>query len=95
MDNKLIAKVCVHCYIIGRVQGVGFRYYTKKRAIQYAIKGWVRNLPDGRVEVLACGLQNNLKQFMSFLRQGPINAKVDEVITTEQLWQEFQEFSII
>jgi acylphosphatase len=95
MTDKQIAKTCVHCYISGCVQGVGFRYYTRKQAIKYGINGWVRNLVNGTVEVLACGFKDNIEQFIFCLKQGPINARVDEIISTEQSWQEFADFSIV
>jgi acylphosphatase len=50
--------------ISGRVQGVGFRYFTRTNAKEMALTGWVRNLPDGKVEVLAFGPENELEQFM-------------------------------
>jgi acylphosphatase len=52
----------------GRVQGVGFRYTTRSIARRYAVAGYVRNLPDGRVELVAQGDPGELKQFLSEVR---------------------------
>jgi len=87
--------MCIHCCIHGQVQGVGFRYFTKRQANKYTITGWVRNLLNGTVEVLACGNKDNIEQFIQCLKQGPVSAKVDKIISDDQPWQEFTEFSII
>ena len=63
--------------IQGRVQGVGFRYFAKSNANELQITGWVRNLPDGTVEVLAIGTQLLLEQFMQCLEKGPIGSRVE------------------
>jgi len=60
----------------GTVQGVGFRHYTRREALRLGLTGWVRNLPDGRVEVVAAGLAEQLDAFERFLRQGPPGASV-------------------
>jgi acylphosphatase len=52
----------LHCYYSGRVQGVGFRYTVKNLAIQYNVSGYVRNLPDGRVELVMEGPDTELEQ---------------------------------
>jgi acylphosphatase len=90
-----MAKLCVRCYITGLVQGVGFRYATRRQAINNEVTGWVKNLPDGRVEVLACGASGSIDKFMAWLQQGPIHAKVVTVISNQEDWQEFAEFAII
>lgn len=63
----------------GRVQGVGFRGATQKRARQLALGGWVYNRPDGVVEVHACGEPDKLEDLKRFLRQGPPRAQVENV----------------
>ena len=64
--------LCLRCHVAGRVQGVGFRYATAEKALGLGVSGYVRNLPDRRVEVLACGeesaviaLRNWLWQFIA------------------------------
>ena len=67
-------------YIIsGRVQGVGFRYFTEAAAVREGIHGWVRNLPDGRVEAVAEGEASAVDRFESRLRHGPPGARVEDV----------------
>ena len=67
-------------YIIsGRVQGVGFRYFTEATAQREGVAGWVRNLPDRSVEVVAEGDADALERFESKLRHGPPGARVDHV----------------
>ncbi len=65
--------------VSGRVQGVGFRYATLDEARRLGLDGWVRNLPDGRVEVLARGEAARLDQFYHWLLQGPPAARVTGV----------------
>ncbi|HSS98845.1 MAG TPA: acylphosphatase [Terriglobales bacterium] len=72
-------KVQLHAIVHGRVQGVSFRYYTTLRAAESGIVGWVRNLPDGTVEVTAEGTRQQLDSFADFLRQGPLGARVVSV----------------
>ena len=63
----------------GRVQGVGFRWFVEREAHMLQIAGWVRNNPDGTVEVLAQGTRAQLAGLHSRLREGPRAARVDEV----------------
>ncbi len=69
----------LHAYIRGRVQGVSFRYYTFQTAQNLHLTGWVRNLWDGRVEILAEGELDNLNSFLRWLRKGPSSAVVRDV----------------
>ena len=66
----------------GRVQGVGFRATTVDEARRRALAGWVRNLSDGAVEVLAQGDESVLEEFLAFLKTGPRTAHVANVVTT-------------
>jgi acylphosphatase len=73
-------------YLIGgRVQGVGFRFFSQRTASRLGLLGWVRNLPDGRVELEAQGDPNSLTSFESALRQGPRGAQVAHFEHTEIL----------
>ena len=65
--------------VSGRVQGVGFRYFTESAAAHAGVDGWVRNLPDGRVEISAEGEPDALERFEREIRQGPRGARVDDV----------------
>src|SRR5215472_19181246 len=63
----------------GRVQGVGFRWFVEREAQMLGIAGWVRNNPDGSVEVLAIGTREQMLSLRSRLQQGPRAARVDNV----------------
>jgi acylphosphatase len=65
--------------ISGRVQGVGFRYFAQDAATRENIHGWVRNLPDGRVEAAAEGDAEALERFERALRHGPRGARVEQI----------------
>ncbi len=70
---------CLHCFVTGRVQGVWYRGSTRHQAEQLGLTGYARNLTDGRVEVLACGEQKELKALQQWLWQGPAAARVSNV----------------
>ena len=85
----------IHAFISGRVQGVFFRANTSRKAKELDITGWVRNLPDGRVEVLAEGDDKKIDEFIKFLHKGPPSAKVEDVEIKEQDYKgEFSDFII-
>jgi acylphosphatase len=65
--------------VSGIVQGVGFRYFVCRRALSLSLRGWVRNLPDGRVEVVADGPQENVAALEEVVAQGPPHAQVEKV----------------
>ncbi len=67
----------------GRVQGVGFRFFTYNCARRHNLSGWVRNTPDGGVEIEAQGDENNLEYFKTEIRKGPPLAKVIEIKEVE------------
>ena len=69
----------LHAVISGRVQGVSFRYYTKMTAERLDLTGWVTNRWDGTVETIAEGSREQLNDFLSFLRQGPPTAMVQNI----------------
>lgn len=69
----------LHVRVSGVVQGVGFRWFVRERARRLGLAGWVRNLPDGSVEVVAEGDRGQLELLMGELRKGPQGARVDAV----------------
>ena len=69
----------VHLEVEGRVQGVGFRWYVVEKAEQLGIRGWVRNRPDGRVEIAAAGARPALEKLEAAIREGPRGARVEAV----------------
>lgn len=70
-------------YVSGEVQGVGYRYFAQRAARNLGLKGWARNLDDGRVEVLAIGPSRHLEDFEGELRLGPLHAQVRGVVVEE------------
>lgn len=66
----------LHLWVSGRVQGVGFRAYTRARAEELRLTGWVRNLGDGRVEAWAAGDRAALDEWLQAVRRGPRFADV-------------------
>ena len=68
-----------HVFVSGIVQGVCFRHYTTQEANDLGIKGWVRNLNDGRVEILMEGEKQTLEKLIQWCHQGPSTAKVSSV----------------
>lgn len=67
------------CRVSGRVQGVWFRAGTREQAQRLGLTGYARNLPDGSVEVLACGADNALSELKRWLQQGTAAARVDDL----------------
>ncbi len=72
-------KVRAHVVIDGRVQGVCFRLDTRRAALKRSVKGWVRNLPDGRVEAIFEGEESDVKSMMQWCEAGPPLARVSKV----------------
>jgi acylphosphatase len=83
--NGVMKKTRARLYITGRVQGVSFRYYTLQEAQSVGVLGWVRNLWDGRVEVLCEGEEGAVDHMVQWCHQGPGTAVVDKV---DVLWEE-------
>lgn len=75
--------VCRRFLVSGKVQGVFFRASTARQAEQLQVRGWAKNLPDGRVEVLALGGLVAVGDLAEWLRQGPPRARVDAVEVSE------------
>jgi acylphosphatase len=68
--------------VSGRVQGVGFRYFTERSTHALRVSGWVRNLPDGRVEAEVQGERAEVEKFLENVRIGPHGSRVDDVQTS-------------
>jgi acylphosphatase len=69
----------LHVQVSGRVQGVGFRYFTEREASRLGLTGWVRNLPDGSVEIVAEGPRESLEALIGIVRVGPRGGRVDDL----------------
>ena len=74
-----------HVFVSGNVQGVFFRYEARERARGRGLAGWVRNLPDGRVEAVFEGPQEAVEELVEWCRRGPRGAEVTEIeVDTEE-----------
>ena len=88
-------KTRFHIFVSGRVQGVFFRENTRRKAKKLGIKGWVQNLPDGRVEAVLEGEKEKLDELIAWAKAGPMFARVDGVeILSEDYQEEFDNFEI-
>ena len=84
-----------HVFVSGQVQGVGYRAWTRDKALELGLKGWVRNLSDRRVEALLCGQKSQIEQMLIAMESGPILSKVTGITQEEvQSNQEFETFSV-
>lgn len=84
-----------HIYVSGRVQGVFFRAFVEKEANSLGLNGIVRNLLDGRVEIIAEGEKEKLEVFYKYIKKGPDLARVNNVeISLEETRGEFKDFRI-
>ena len=68
-----------HVFVSGRVQGVSFRWYTQRKAQELGLTGWVRNLWDGRVEVIFEGEEKAVRDAVAWCHSGPPSASVDDL----------------
>jgi acylphosphatase len=88
-------KVRAHVWISGKVQGVFFRSETQDEARKRGVKGWVRNLPDGRVEAVFEGEENAVNELIEFCKRGPLGARVTGIkVVMENYIGEFKDFVI-
>jgi len=86
-------KGCIRCVVSGHVQGVWFRSATQERARMLGLSGVARNLPDGRVEVIASGERDALLQLRSWLDRGPPAAHVTGVVCDEASEPGYRDFT--
>ena len=85
----------VHIFVSGRVQRVFFRENTKKRAEGLGIVGWVKNLPDGRVEAVFEGEKSKVEELINRTKKGSLIARIDELkVILEEYKEEFDNFEI-
>jgi len=89
-------RVRAHVFVSGRVQGVFFRSETADEARRHGVTGWVRNLPDGRVEAVFEGEKIKVEDTIGFCRRGPPGARVTDVqVTWEDYRDEFKDFRVL
>lgn len=87
------SRVCIRCHVAGHVQGVFFRASTRELAQRLGLSGYARNLPDGRVEVMACGDSDACAKLREWLRSGPPQADVSAVGCESLPFQDHGPFS--
>jgi acylphosphatase len=88
-------KARAHVYVNGLVQGVYFRSSTRELAYDLGVKGWVRNLPDGRVEAVFEGEEEMVRRLVDFCRRGPPRSRVSNVdVAWEKFTGEFMYFGL-
>ncbi len=86
----------IHLVVRGRVQGVFFRATALREARQHGLNGWVRNHPDGSVEMVVEGEEGNVKDFLSWAQTGPTTARVDDVqVRWHSHSAEYSKFTIL
>ncbi len=89
-------KARAHVYVSGQVQGVFFRAETANLAHRLNVGGWVRNLPDGRLEALFEGEKEYIEEAVDFCRRGPPGAHVQDLAVEWEEWKgEFRDFRVI
>jgi acylphosphatase len=80
--------------VVGRVQGVGYRFFAERAAQELGVRGWVRNLPDGKVESVVEGEEDAVSRYLARLREGPRMGRVTDVRVEEAVWTGFESFEI-
>ena len=84
----------VHLLISGKVQGVFFRETSREVAEKLNIKGWIKNIPDEKVEALITGDEKDVRDFIKWCKTGPERAEVKEIIVTKQPETFFEKFEV-
>ncbi len=88
-------KKSIRLYITGTVQGVFYRAFIKENAERYNVKGFCRNLEDGRVEVFLEGNADEVNKMIELCKQGPKHSKIDKVEEKEERYQDFKTFKVL
>ncbi len=86
--------ICKRCLVSGLVQGVFFRASTLEQAQRLGVTGYARNLPDGCVEVVACGTHERVADLCTWLRSGPPQAQVDTCVCEDLAGESYAVFAI-
>lgn len=84
----------VHVHVAGVVQGVAFRYYAQQKAQELGLVGWVRNLPDGRVEAVFEGDPNRVCEMVAWCESGPSSADVEDVTVEDETSEGLSGFEV-
>jgi acylphosphatase len=91
----IIMRIRNRIIVSGYVQGVGFRVACRRAAGEARVDGWVRNLPDGRVEAVAEGAPEAVQRFVEWCRRGPVGAEVAAIEVVSEVPQDQNGFEII
>lgn len=84
-----------HIFITGRVQGVGFRHFTRKNAENLGVTGWVKNLSDGRVEAVFQGSEEQIEELIQRCKKGPVASYVQNIEIEKNSGEEdYKNFSV-
>ena len=95
MNSAITNMVRAHVFISGWVQGVGYRYWTRSEASKLSLTGWVRNLPNGKVEAVFEGPKEKVGEMIEKCREGPVWTGNNEVeVKWKKASKEFSEFEI-
>jgi len=92
-DEQTASQICVRCHVAGQVQGVFFRASAREEALRRGITGYARNLPDGRVEIFACGNSEAINELKQWLSHGPPAAEVTGVACEVEEFRAMSGFS--
>jgi len=88
-------KKSVRLYVDGTVQGIFFRAFIKENAERYDVKGFVRNLEDGRVEIFLEGNTDNVNKMIELSNKGPRHSQIKKVEVKPEKFQDFKSFKIL
>ena len=88
-------KKSVRLYIQGTVQGIFFRAFVKENAERYNVKGFVRNLDDGRIEVFLEGDNDKVDKMIELCKKGPKHSQIKKVEEKEEKFQDFKNFKVL
>lgn len=88
-------KICKRCIVTGRVQGVAYRAATQHQARALNLTGYAKNLPDGSVEILACGAERDINELCAWLWEGPRMAQVSGVQCSDVKNQDLRGFFVL
>ena len=88
-------KKSVRVYVEGTVQGIFFRAFIKENAERHNVKGFVRNLEDGRVEIFLEGSTNDVDKMIELCKIGPKHSDIKNVEVKEEKFQDFKTFKIL
>ncbi|MEM1169571.1 MAG: acylphosphatase [Cyanobacteria bacterium P01_H01_bin.35] len=93
-QSEYLEFIHAHVLILGKVQGVGYRFSTLQTAVSLGINGWVKNLPDGRVEAVFEGREEVVKKMINWCYQGPKSAVVQDVLVKYEQVEGIEGFEI-